>query len=346
MMGEVLFEPWDPGVAVVVFAVAGGATVLAGVRLVALGDTLADRTGWGEAFFGAVFFGLVTSLSGIVMTAVSAAVEQPGLAYSNAVGGIAAQTLAIVIADAAHRNVNLEHAAASEQNVLFGCLLIVLLATALLASFSPESTIWGLHPASVVMVVLYAGGLRLVRGRHQPMWQAVATRETHPDHAAEEDAFPLRSSAWLWSRFALIAAGVMVSGWAVARAAESLVVATGLQAGFVGGVLMGVVNALPETVAAIAAVRRGALTLAIAAVVGGNCLDALNLAVGDLLFRGGSLYHRTDDDQLFLTTASLLMTAVLLGGLLVRQRRGWLRVGFDGVMIAAVYLSAVAVLAT
>ncbi|GAB4001105.1 hypothetical protein GCM10029992_35480 [Glycomyces albus] len=56
----------------------------------------------------------------------------------------------------------------------------------------------------------------------------------------------------------------------MARAGESLVLATGLQTGFVGGVLMGVVNALPETVAAVAAVRRGALTLAVAAVVGGT----------------------------------------------------------------------------
>ena len=72
------------------------------IRLVGLGDTLADRTGWGEALFGAVFFGLVTSLSGIVMTAATAAANLPQLAYSNAVGGIAVQTLAIVAADAAH----------------------------------------------------------------------------------------------------------------------------------------------------------------------------------------------------------------------------------------------------
>lgn len=144
----------------------------------------------------------------------------------------------------------------------------------------------------------------------------------------------------------LIAAGVVVGGWAVAGAGESLVVAAGMRSGFVGGVLMGVINAVPETVAAIAAVRRGALTLAVAAVVGGNCLDALNLVIGDLAYRGGSLFHAATGDQLFLTTAALLMVAVLLGGLLVRQRRGWLRLGFDGVVMGAVYLTAMIVLAT
>jgi len=48
-------------VVVAAFAVAAAATVVCSVRLVRLGDALADRTGWGEALFGAVFFGAATS---------------------------------------------------------------------------------------------------------------------------------------------------------------------------------------------------------------------------------------------------------------------------------------------
>lgn len=248
---------WPVAWAVAVFGAAGVLTVVFSIRLVVIGDTLADRTGWGEAFFGAVFFGVITSLSGIVMTGVSAGAGQPELAYSNAVGGIAVQTLAIVAADAVYRRVNLEHAAASGQNLLFGTLLIVLLSTALLGSFSPEVMLLGVHPVSLVMVALYVGGLRLIRAQQEPMWRAVTTRETRPDQPEEQDAFENRSTASLWLEFAVIAAMVVVGGWAVARAAESVVLATGLNAGFVGGVFMGLVNALPETVAAIAAVRRG-----------------------------------------------------------------------------------------
>ena len=71
-------------------------------------------------------------------------------------------------------------------------------------------------------------------------------------------------------RFAqLIGLVVAAGGWVIALAGESLVAATGLRAGFVGGVLMGLINALPEAITAIAAVRRGAVTLAVAAVLGG-----------------------------------------------------------------------------
>ncbi|GAA2411342.1 cation transporter [Streptomyces glaucosporus] len=342
-MFSVLTGTWSLGWSIAVFALAAAVTVVCSARLATLGDVLADRTGWGEALFGAVFFGLVTSLSGIVMTAVSAVADRPSLAYSNAVGGIAAQTLAVVVADAFHRRANLEHAAASVRNMLFGCLLVGLLGVALMASFSPEVTLWGVHPASAVMIALYWGGIRLIREQGEPMWHAVRTRETLPDVPEEEQA-PGRGGGGLWAEFLVIAALVAVGGWAVARAAERVLDSTGLSAGFVGAVLMGVVNALPETVAAVAAVRRGAVTLAVAAIIGGNCLDALNLVVGDVAFRGGSLFHAAGSDELFLISAALVMTTVLLGGLILRQRRGWLGLGFDGVLLTAVYLGSVAVL--
>lgn len=339
--------PWSPAGTMAVFAVAGLITVVGSVRLVAIGDALADHTGWGEALFGVVFFGVATGLSGIVMTAVAAASHQPQLGYSNAVGGIAAQTTAVAIADAFYRRANLEHAAASLSNLLSGCLLIALLALALLGSFAPDVTVAGVHPASVAIVACYLGGLRLVRrAGAEPLWEAVTTAETRPDVRQAHGHLDGRGRGWLWSRFALVAVLVAAGGWAIALAAESLMEITGLAAGFVGGVLMAVVNALPEAVTAIAAVRRGALTLAVAAVLGGNITDALTLVVGDLAYPGGSIYHAAGPDELFVTTTGLVMTATLLGGLLVRQAGGWGRLGFEGVLLLGTYALMVAVVAT
>ena len=71
-----------------------------------------------------------------------------------------------------------ELAAASELNLLFGCLLIVLLSTALLGSFSPELTVLGIHPVSPIMVAFYFGGLKLIQGREGPMWTASSACRT------------------------------------------------------------------------------------------------------------------------------------------------------------------------
>ena len=338
--------PWPLGPGIAVFAVAGLITIAGSIRLVALGDALADRTGWGEAVFGVVFFGVATGLSGIVMTAVTAADGHPDLGYANAVGGIAAQTTAVALADAFYRRVNLEHAAASLANLLFGCLLIALLALALLGSFSPNVTVGGVHPVSALIVAGYLGGLRLIRiAGARPMWQAVGTTETRPDVPQRHGALDRHGAAWLWAQFIVVGVFVAAGGWAVSLASESIVETTGLTAALTGGVLMGVVNALPETVTAIAAVRRGAVTLAIAAVLGGNILDVITLVVGDVAYRKGSIYHVAGPQDLFITGTGLFMTAVLLGGLLIRQARGWGRLGFEGVLLLATYIAMTAILA-
>jgi cation:H+ antiporter len=106
------------------------------------------------------------------------------------------------------------------------------------------------------------------------------------------------------------------------------------------------VNGLPETVTAIAAVRRGAVTLAVAVILGGNIVDVITLVVGDVAYRGGSIYHAAGSRDLLITATSLFMTAILLGGLLVRQARGWGRLGFEGILILVTYVGLSVILAT
>lgn len=346
MLGLLPAVPWPLGASSGIFAVGGLITVFGSIRLVAIGDTLADRTGWGEAVFGVVFFGTATGLSGIVMTAATAANGHPDLGYANAVGGIAAQTTAVALADAVRR-VNLEHAAASLPNLLFGCLLIALLALALLASYTPDVTVAGVHPISVLILACYLGGLRLIRtAGTRPMWQAVGTTETRPDVPQPHGSLDRHSMTWLWGQLAVVGVLVALSGWAVSRAAESVVETTGLTPAFTGGVLLGIVNGLPETVTAIAAVRRGAVTLAVAAILGGNIVDVITLVVGDVAYPRGSIYHAAGPRDLLITATSLFMTATLLGGLLVRQTRGWGRLGFEGILILLTYVGLSVILAT
>ena len=73
----------------------------AGVRITHLADVLADRTGLGEALAGAVLLGAATSLSGVVASVVSALEGRPSLAFANSIGGIAAQTAFLALADLA-----------------------------------------------------------------------------------------------------------------------------------------------------------------------------------------------------------------------------------------------------
>ncbi|WP_276309952.1 sodium:calcium antiporter [Euzebya tangerina] len=322
--------------------VSGGVLVTAGVRLTKVVDALADRLGIGEALAGAVLLGAATSLPGLVTTVVGAASGDAGFAVSNAVGGIAAQTTFLAIADLSYRRTNLEHAAASVPNMVQALVLTSLIGVVLAATGSPDVTVLGIHPATVLLVGLYLYGLAQARrARQAPMWQPEQTDDTVVDEP-DEDGLGV-SNRRLIAEFGFLAIVVGGTGWVVATAGLSIAADTGLSGSLVGALFTSVITSLPELVTVVTAVRIGALTLAVSDIIGGNTFDVLFVAVADVTLREGSVYHLADTRAVFLMALTVVMTAVLAAGMLEREER---HIGFEGIGILALYALGVASLIT
>ncbi|WP_111413856.1 sodium:calcium antiporter [Billgrantia lactosivorans] len=316
---------------------------IVGTRLARIVDQLADRTGLGEAMAGAVLLGMATSLSGIVVSVSSAWTDKPELAMSNALGGIAVQTVFLAIADIAHRRANLEHAAASLGNMIQGGLLLSLLSLLLVGRYAPQWTLLQVHPITPLLFLAYLFGLHLVRSsRYRPMWNPAKTRETRADEP--EASSNERSLTFLWLLFLLLGASIGIAGWLLERSATVISEETGLSQAAVGVLLTSVATSLPELVTTVAAVRQGALTLAVAGIIGGNAFDTLFAAASDVAYRGGSIYHAIPDHVALWIALSILMTSVLLLGLLFRQEQGPGRIGFESLLIIALYLAGIVML--
>lgn len=328
--------------ALAVFLLASALVLAAGIHLTRLADRLADMTGWGEAIVGGVVLGAVTSLSGGVTSVTAAAGDHAELAISNAVGGIAAQTIFLVVADWSYRRVNLEHAAASLPNMINGVTLVAMLAIPLLAREVAPVTLWGVHPASFMLFAAYAGSIALARrSREQPMWRPLRTRETREDvpDAAEAGRSPWRVAAMV----ALLGLLVGGAGYVIAQTGLAVASRTGLSEGMVGTLLTSVATSTPELVTTIAAVRRGALTLAFGGIVGGNTFDVLFTAFADIAYPG-SIYHAMTGEQVFVILLTIVMTAVLLLGLIQRERHGFANIGFESALLMLLYGGGMALL--
>jgi cation:H+ antiporter len=323
-------------VSVALFIIAAVVIASVGIKMSKVSDRLADRTGLGEAVMGAVFLGGSTSLSGIVTSVTAAAGGHAELAVSNAVGGIAAQTAFLAIADIFYKKANLEHAAASVANLVQGTLLMTLLSIPLIGMSGPQVEVWGIHPATIVLIAAYLFGLRLVsRSQETQMWSPRRTRETLVDEPDNDRAES--SIRGLWFKFVLYAAIVASAGYVIARSGVTIAGQTGFSESVVGGLFTAVTTSLPELVTTVAAVRQGALTLGVSGVIGGNCFDLLLLAFSDIAYRQGSIYTAIANRQIFVMALTILMTGILLLGLLEREKHGIGNIGFESVLILLIY---------
>lgn len=333
-----LFADWSTVQLLLLFVAAAAAIAVLGTRLTLAATRLAEVTGLGQAITGAVFLGGSTSLPGIATSVTAAAAGHAELAIGNAVGGIAAQTVFLAIADMAHRKINLEHAAASVANLMHGTLLIALLSLPLLAAASPHLAIGHVHPGSLLLLLAYVGGLRIIASaQQQPMWRPHVTRETRLEPPVERSSKTGRW-VWFWLHFVLLAGVVSLAGFAIAHTGVAISSRLGVSQTVVGALFTAIATSLPELVTAIAAVRQGALTLAVANIIGGNCFDVLFIAFADFAYDEGSIYVALSAQQLFVIALTLLLTAVLLLGLLRREKHGIGNIGFESFLILLLYL--------
>lgn len=343
-------------VSIGVFTAAMAAIVVVGPRLARIAEAVANRLELGQVLVGAVLLGIVTSLPGLVLTVTAAARGQTELAVSNALGGVAAQTLFLAIADIVFRRGTLSSHVPTRQVGYQAALLMVLLALVVIGLGTAGATVWRIHPISLGIVVAYVGGLFLsrrldlrgataigpepdpsdVEGGRSGLRGKLGTLEESPAVREEEE----RSWSSLWSRFVLFAAVLVGAGFALAVTGGDLAESTALSATSVGVLLTSVATSTPELVTSLAAARRGAIGLAAGDIIGGNTFDTLFVAAADLASTE-SVMASAGDAAVALTGLVVLMNGVLLGGL-ARQGSGARNTDVESLSIVVIWLAAVA----
>jgi cation:H+ antiporter len=343
----------------VIYAVFAGATVavfVAGPRLARVVETIADRLGIGQVLVGAVLLGVVTSLPGLVVTVTAAARGEAELAVANALGGVAAQTFFIAIADIAYRTGTLSSGVPTRQVTLQAAFLLVMLSLIVLALGSADRVWIRFHPMTPLLVVTYLVGLALSRrvdrdhrdtldagpagepvegdqGARGGLRGKMGELEEQPSERVRAlEATPMRS---LWLRFGAFAGVLAASGFALAWSGSSIADRTALSATSVGVLLTAVSTSTPELVTAVAAARSGAIGLAAGDIIGGNVFDTLFVAAADIA-GPGSIFEQAGDSALVLAGLAMLLNALLLGGL-VRQGSGARNVDVESIAIAGVW---------
>jgi len=331
---------------VLIFAVAAGAVWVAGIHLSRSTDVLDTRLGLGEALGGAILLAIATNLPEIAIVVSAALSHSLGIAIGNILGGIAIQTVVLVILDISiGREAALTTRAASLVLGLEGLLVILVLAISVMGAQLPGDALFArIEPAALLIAVFWVVGVWLVnRARRGLPWHD--TTGTAPDGQEKPRGHSKSAVEMSLARagtvFGIGAAVTLAAGVVLEQSGEQIAGHLGITGVVFGATILAAATSLPEVSTGIAAVRLGDYQLAVSDIFGGNAfLPVLFLLAG--LLSGSAVLPQAQATDIYLTALGVVLTVVYLWGLVTRPHRQVWRMGIDSVAVLLLYAAGIA----
>lgn len=323
-----------------VFALSGIVIWRSGVALAFTTDAIDTHFGWGEGVGGAVLLAVATNLPEVAIIVAGAYHHDLSLAVGNILGGIAVQTVVLVLLDGPglRHDRPLSSMVSSLTIVLQGLVLVVILMFCLLGALSsPKLMLWRTTPAELAILLVWIGGIVMVhRQQDRAEWHLVRGAVAKQSTLSAPDVPIVRVSVF----FAIAAIATLICGVALAFASEALATHAHVSGLLFGATVLAAVTALPEVTTGFAAVRCENYELAFADIIGGNAfLPVLflfaTLISGDPVLPGA---HAAD---LYLTALGALLTSVYCVGLILRSKRLVWGTGIDSLIVLALYVAGI-----
>jgi len=328
-------------VLIAIFMVAVVATWGAGIKLSKTTDVIDRRFGLGEALGGMVLLAIAGSLPELAITVSAAAKGNLGLAAGNLIGGVAVQTVVLVLCDAAaSRTQALTFLVGSLVPVLEGLLVITVVAEVMMGALLPASIHVGpMSPASIVIVITWVMGVYVLnRARKSPAWEIemVGSKPGRPHRRVlhpSEPPDPVGSSARrAVIVFALASLVTLVAGVFLELTGNELANRAGINGVIFGATVLSLASALPEISSGIAAVRIGDNQLAVGDIFGGNAFQVCLFLVADLV-AGKAVLPSSGSVNAWLAGLGIVLTLIYCFGVIVRPARTYVRLGIDSVLV-------------
>ncbi|WP_235935020.1 sodium:calcium antiporter [Candidatus Laterigemmans baculatus] len=328
------------------FAVTAIGVWWAGSKLSIYVDLIAERTGLGRAFAGALLLGGATSLPEIATTVTASASGAATLAGTNLVGGIAMQIVVLAVLDAVVlRRKALTFFSPQAALLMQAAMLIQLLGWFIAANSSGEFFTFahiGLWP--VLLFAAYLLALWVIyRYEDRSRWEPAGEVGQPPESARDlkdvhDQAYAEVSTKQVGIYFGMAALVVLGCGYLVARLGETLAAQTGIGQGIVGATLVALVTSLPEVSTTWSAFRFGAYNMATANILGTNCLTLALFLPADLAYRKGPIIDALGPSASFLAALGIMTTSIYLWGVLERRDRTVFGMGIDSAVVLVLYV--------
>jgi cation:H+ antiporter len=290
--------------------VAGAGTVLARAA-----DAIADATGLGRLLVGSVLLAAATSLPELAVDVAAVRAGHADLAAGDLLGSSLMNLLILAGIDLCQTNGRKMLSREAASHALSATLAIAVTGLAgcaiLTAGKLPVFGVYGIGGWSWAILVAYLLGARMLF-----IDQRISAR------LATDQMLQERRGIWRPAALFVVAAATLVTvGPRLAAVAAELADRSGLGGRFVGTTLVALTTSLPELVASLAAVRLGAVDLAIGNVFGSNAFNMILFVPLDAACPG-SLFQAVSSAHAVTAFAVIVATAItILGQLYHAERR-------------------------
>jgi cation:H+ antiporter len=294
-----------------------------GSYLTSLGDRIAHRTRLGHHLMGTIFLAAVTSVPELAAGLSAAGQGFVDIAVGEVMGSCCFNLMILGVAALIVRRSVFTGGAGP---FISGMTGILLLCVAIAALIGPEISFGVLGVHSLVIAVIYLGGLEGLR------------RFTKTEVDSEVAAGDSLKSLWL--KFGVASIFVMAPAIWLPGLADQVAKDIGITHSVVGTFLVGVFTSTPEIMVTYHCVRAGLTHMAMGNLLGSNLFNILVLALMDGAYVRGPIYADASDDHSATALIAIFMTAVVLAAGRVRAASVTRpRLRWEGLVLCALYVA-------
>ncbi|GIV98701.1 sodium:calcium antiporter [Roseiflexus sp.] len=323
------------------FIACAAVILVAGTQLSRYGDVIADMTGLGRTWIGVVLLASVTSLPELITGFSSVAIYRvPDIAMGDIAGSCMFNLLIIAMLDALHGPAPISGQVHEGQvlSASFGLILLGLVGLSIALGEMLPAIGW-VSVSSALFLAIYLLAMRTIFTYEQRRIVAEFVAEMATETEARHP-----SPARVYGLFTLNAVLIVGAALYLPGLAETLAETTGLGQTFFGTIFVALSTSLPEVVVSIAALRIGAIDMAVGNIFGSNLFNIGILALDDLFYTPGPLLAAIEPSHIIAVLAAMIMTAIAIVGLTYRSDSKRLFIAWDALGIAVVYALANAAL--
>jgi cation:H+ antiporter len=334
-------------VLLVIFIVAAIAIWLAGTQLSNSTDILSARFGLGEALGGAIILAIVTNLPEIAITVSAALKGDLSIAIGNILGGIAIQTVVLVVLDAfgLGKQGTLAYKAASIPLILEALSVLAILGIVVLGHQLPASLIYfRIDPASFLIAICWVVSLWLVSkaGKDLPWKEQGQAPDSQPEPAGhakkkKDDRTGGKTTGKVVALFLFCALVTLVAGVALEVSGNAIAGQIHMGGVVFGATILALATSLPEISTGLASVKLGDYKMAMSDIFGGNAFLPVLFLIASLL-SGKAPLPQAQQTDIFLTALAMLLTIVYICGMIFRPRKQIFNMGIDSFIVLVIYI--------